>query len=826
MTDPIFFDTETCGLHGPIVLIQYAQGDEDPILHSVWKEPIEDTLALIERLCTNPGGVIGFNLTFDWFHICQLYTCLVRLNDHSLTPEECIDEYIDGEPKARDGDCLKPVKACDTMLVARRGPYQAMMARKPIKIRRVPTVLAHQLAAELQQRVKLSDIYFSKRKDSTLPQWQVMDINDKDAINIDPNFKNVVLNFRASTALKVIATDMLGSDRYGRHRNSYDDISLDRKLYPGEVGFAPFALALSDQHNHWKISKKFPIKKVRNKYAWPAVIAEHIFHWHYREEARSYAYDDVLDTRNVWKGLGSPEPGDVDSELACMVGACRWRGFSIDVAKVKQLRTEKVKEAKLAPRSPREVREYITSVMAPMERLGAIKDSTSKMILESIGGNAKEGKLPMMTDCPGCNGEGDCSKCDGTGEVEHPAAQRARNVLSARKAKKDVEMYDKLIIAGRFHASFVVIGTLSSRMAGTDDFNPQAIRNDKKVRSAFTLKHPGTVLGGGDFEAFEVSLAEANYNDAKLREQLLSTTDCYSIWSAKENGDNQPCLGRNKNCGDCHGSNRARTKIHALFGTICYPKMSYADIVADKVTYTKSKSGFFAKIYGGTEHTLMTRLGVEEEVARQIDARFGKEYPGVAAADKRIFDRFCSMRQPVAYGKVEWHEPADFVENMLTPPFRRYFILENQICKALYELANNPPKVWRELKNVKVQRDVRNPERQQTAAGAVQSALFGAAFQIQAANVRAAKNHEIQSTGAEITKATQVDIWKLQPSGINKWLVQPMNIHDEIECVVKDDPALIEQVKQVVLAKVESYRPLVPLIGMEWKTNMESWGEK
>jgi hypothetical protein len=849
MKEPIFFDTETCGLHGPIVLIQWALGDGPVQMHSVWKEPISDTLELLESLTTNPGGVIGFNLAFDWFHVCQLYTTLLRLPDHSRLPEDCIEEYALAEPGARDGDCLKPVCASDLMLVARRGPYQSMMARKPIRIRRVPTAIAYGLAAELENRVELSEIYFSRRKNKALPKWAVVDSKDRSTDKIDPNFKDVLLDFKASTALKVIANDLLGEDRYGRERSVYSDISMPAKFYPIELGYAPFALALSSPAHSWRVPRNFPIRKIKNveirgKKTWPALIEYHIRHWSYGTYARQYAEDDVKDTRGIWKAFDCPEPGDIDSELACMVGAVRWRGFTVDVEKIKDLRASALVRSKSAPRSPKEVKEFLFKVMSPMERLGT--RSTKKVILEEMAGNKRQGKIPWQTDCPECEGEGTvplpleevkiprnigtltlsesmkvanpttpCSNCKGSGTVDHPVAQRAQLVLDARKAKKDVEVYTKLIVAGRFHASFVVIGTLSSRMSGADNLNPQAIRSDSEFRSTFTLHHPGTVLCGGDYESFEVGLAEANYNDTKLREQLQSFTDCYK------------CGGTDPSCEDCGGSNRAKMKIHALFGTMCYPAMTYAEIVKNKIVYTRSKSGFFSQIYGGNFKTLMDRLGVDEQSARAAENRFGATYEGVARARQVIFDKFCSMRQPAGIGThVEWHEPADYIENMLDPPFKRYFLLENQICKVIFNLANKPPAAWRELKDIKIQRDTQNRDRFQTLGGAAQSALYGAAFQIQAANMRAAANHVIQSTGAEITKATQLAIWELQPSGINRWLVQPMNVHDEIECNVADDPALIERVKQTVLAKVETYRELVPLIGMEWKVGMQSWGEK
>lgn len=821
--EPLFFDTETCGLHGPIVLLQYAIGDGPVQMVSVWKETIDDVMTLLESLVTHPGGVVGFNLSFDWFHVCQMYTTLARMSDRSQLLEDCIDEYALSEEGARDGDCLKPVSACDLMLVARKGPYQSLMARKPIRIRRVPSILAHGLAQELENRITLNEIYFSRRKNKNLPKWQVVDCKERGTDKVDPYFKDVLLDFKASSALKVIANDILGADRYGRERFNYSDIELAAKLYPVELGWAPFATAMhASPKSKWKVPHTFPLRKIRmgkrtvdirEKNTWPAVIKQHISHWTYGTFARLYAEDDVKDTRGIWDAFDRPPQGDVDSDLACMVGAVRWRGFTVNSDSIRELKAKAIVTMKRAPRSPREVRELVGATMSPVEKLGF--KSTRKMILEEIAGDKKNGKVAWQIDCPACKGEGEgiCLTCNGSGGVDHPSALQAQLVLDARKAKKDVEIFDKLLLAGRFHASFVIIGTLSSRMSGADNLNAQAIRNDKKFRACFTLKHPGTVLSGGDYIAFEVSLAEANYNDAKLREQLMSVTECYK------------CGGQDPDCEDCHGTNQTAMKIHALFGTMCYPNMTYQQIVVDKIIYTRSKSGFFSQIYGGNYATLMSRLGVDEKSAIEAENRFGATYKGVAKARQIIFDKFCSMRQPAGIGThVEWHEPADYIENMLDPPFRRYFLLENQICKALFELANKPPKAWRDLKDIKVQRDTNDRSRMQSVGGAVQSALYGAAFQIQASNMRAGANHVIQSTGAEITKATQLEIWKLQPPGINRWLVQPMNIHDEIEVVV--DPTLVEKVAEVVRAKVETYRPLVPLIGIEWKSDMRNWGEK
>lgn len=791
----IFLDTETCGLHGPIVLLQYAEGDGEIVLHSVWKEPIIDTLRLIERIASDPEGVVGFNLAFDWFHICQLYTTLRLLPNSFTLPEDYIEEYALLEPEARLGPCLKPAKACDVMLHARRGPYQSTMARKPITIRRVPTALAWELAAELEERIKFRDIYFARRKKSRkAAKWQVKDIKGT------TDFKNLELKFHASTALKALAADLF--NREPDARLLFHDIALESKFNPEEKGWAPFALAVGKPGN-WK-------------HAWPSVIEHHIDHWTYDSFARKYAGADVEDTRAVWKAFGSPEPGDDDSTLACMVGACRWRGYSIDVKGLKRNKREATQKMKAAPMAPKSVRAFIMSSLDEIEKValghseyGDISTTTKKTILEEMAtGQA------WIIDCQKCEGKGEieysnkarhflklncndpeaeinvltvvkCIECNGSGKVRHPAGVKAQMVLDARRAKKEIELYDKLIEAGRFHASFSVIGTRSYRMAGSDQLNPQGINHQKKVRENFPLADADRSLDGGDFESFEVTIACAVYNDEKLNEAI-----------------------------------KQGKSIHGIFGTFCYGK-TYEEIIASKNTvfdmYTRAKSGFFAKIYKGNAFTLKDRLGIDIEKAEKADKMFEDAFPGVKAAGKRIYEQFCSMRQPVVYGPVEWHEPADYVETMFGD--RRYFTLENQICKSLYDLAQNPPKHFKELKGKVVRRD-----RVQTLGGATQSALFGAAFQIQAKNMRAAGNHEIQSAGARITKYVQRKIWDLQPAGVNDWLVQPMNVHDEI--LSSNDPSISEKVKAIVHEAVEHFRPYIPLIGMGWKIGMKNWAAK
>lgn len=762
----ITLDTETCGLHGPVVLLQYTIDDGPIILYDVWKEPIDETLELIQSIASQ--DIVGFNLAFDWFHLCQLYTTLKLLAlkvGYDKRPEDYITEYALCEPDARDGDCLKPKSACDLMLVARKGPYQSTMDRKDVRVRRVPMALAGLLCKELDKRIKLKDFYFARSKTNT--RWHVEPIKTIEG-GFDPDFVNITLKFKPSSALKVLATDALGLEP--EKTLLYKDVEISKSLRPVEIGWAPFALATGKPDN-WKGT-------------WPHVIKHHISHWAYYQPARDYAAKDVVYTRALYYFFGSPAFGDDDSVLACMVGAVRWRGFSIDVPGIRELRRLAVTKSESYPKAPRKVRDYISEVMSDVER-AVLAESTKRVVLENI------------------------SKW-----VGHPAAARAQECLDARKSAKEVELYDKLLTAGRFHASFRVIGTKSSRMSGADGLNPQGIKHDKFVREKFNLAHGSLVLCGGDFAGFEVSIADAVYNDPELRKQLTMCASC--------KGQLSPDDYRADVCPHCGQKEEPCQKIHGLFGQSLNPGLTYDDIVATKGSaddlYDQGKRGIFSQLYGGNYQTMVNKLGVTEEVARAAESDFARRFKGVGAARERIFDLFCSMRQPGGLGgKVEWHDPSDYIESL--NGFRRFFTLENTICKALYGLASKIPPAWRNL-NIQVKRRDRN----QKVGGAVMSALFGAAFQIQAAAMRAAANHEIQCTGSIYCKMLQARLWTLQPAGVNPWIIQPMNVHDEIMAPMQE--SMIPVANDMVSKFVNEIKTTIPLIKIDWSNKMENWASK
>lgn len=816
----IFYDSETCGFHSPMVLLQWAEGlDGEVHLHSVWKESINDTLAVFDKLIYNPDGVCGFNLVFDHFHLVQMYTTLALIPTSKWDDPPDIEEYALLEPKARFGACIKPVKACDLMLHARKGKYQSTMDRESIRIKKIPTQMAWQLADELNTRIVLNDIYFARMKDKTV-RWKVKDIEGTKG-KIDPDFKNLILDFQPSSALKAIAADALNIPP--EEILKFNDVNPPASTRPVELGYAPYALAIGTPDN-WNG-------------AWPEVIRHHISHWTYYEKARHYAKLDVEYLQRLYPVMGSPQAGDDDSTLACMVASVRWRGYNANIEglrklqkqtklrMVKELPPEEAKKHMFLkpvpnkpgykffeiPTSPATARAYIRQAMSEMERV--IDDN------DKLEGTTKKAVLEEMIQSPLFKNE-DGTLC--------ASAARAKEILEARQAGYEENFYGKIIQAGRFHASSSVTGSLSGRMSGGgsakgiegggkakgDGLNPLGVKRTKEVKREFPLADfdLGEELSAGDFSAYEVCLAEAVYDDEDLRADLNTKRPCRIC----RDGTIRP------DCKFCGGKGEESTKIHALFGMCLYPHLDYYDILLSEGTkedyYEKSKRGFFATLYGAQAFTLNDRIAIPIEQAEEGLHEFGKKYKGVAKYRQKIFNMFCSMRQPGGIGsQVEWHEPAEFIESKMG--FRRYFTLENQICRALFDLASDPPKEWLKMKFKVMRRD-----RLQTASGAVRSALYAAAFAIQAACMRAAANHEIQSFGAIITKMVQRKVWDIQPPGVSKWLVRPLNVHDEIQC--PHDPSVRELVKKTVKDAVESVRDKVPMIKMDWHTNLNSWADK
>jgi hypothetical protein len=115
-------------------------------------------------------------------------------------------------------------------------------------------------------------------------------------------------------------------------------------------------------------------------------------------------------------------------------------------------------------------------------------------------------------------------------------------------------------------------------------------------------------------------------------------------------------------------------------------------------------------------------------------------------------------------------------------------------------------------------------DRVQSGDGAIRSALYAAAFNLNSRILREAGNHKIQSPGGQKTKELQYRLWEFQPRGINKWFIMPMNVHDELQSPCRREIA--EAVHKTVDEFIIESKKDIPLIAMDWHEEMENWGEK
>lgn len=746
----VYLDTETCGLHGVLVLLQYAFDDGPVQMWEPWLQPVHRTLAILQKLAEYV--IVGFNLTFDWFHIQKLFAIL-SLCEPQWIPIEHIDEIAALEMQARDCMCLKPAGAMDLMLHARKGPYQSLMQRDDIRIRRVPSSVSHKLAAELEEKVALPDIYFAKAKVNARPRWKVWPSGKA-------GWDNIVLKFKPSGSLKDLAKHALGIVE----PDTFKDVELPKEYRPVEFGYAPFAHAVSTTERGWRTE----IKQRGNPsgLAWPGVVAKHVEHWHTSERARKYAANDIEYTRGLDAHFDYPEVNDDDSVLACMVGSLRWRGYAVDLARIAELKLEAEAVVAASPinvNKPSEVRRYLETVLDDVEKL-CIKD-TSKDTLEEMWKGTVEpwGAL------------------DG---VPHPVSKLAAEVFKIKKAVKRIQFCDKVLLAGRLHADFVIIGAKSSRLSGAGGVNAQAIDRTGPVRRAFPLAWPGYQLCGGDFAGFEVTIAAGVYKDAKFTQHIREGRDIHTMFAS------------------------------AIFG------VPYEQVT--KAQRSRAKTGTFLDMYGGQSHLLAKRLGVTPTEAKKSQEAWQTNYAGIGEARERHKEHFACIFRDEDAGAFYWREPEDAAYTLLG--FPRFFTVENQIVRSLYELANEWAKKAADAAKTGTGKVVRKNGRLQTPEGAASSALFGCACGEGAGNARAAGNHEIQGTGAGITKRLQRRLWDQQPAGVHDFLVMPMNIHDEIMCPAK--PELIETLASVASEVVETYRPVVPLLKIEWCKKLATWFSK
>lgn len=726
----IYFDSETIGFTGPMVLLQYAEDDGPIHLHDVWHEPIEHTLEVIHKLVES--DVCAFNMVFDWFHINKLYNVLRVFYDGGYKGIPTVRTFADVDAQNPSKYCLKPKSALDPMLIARHDKFQHTMRRKDITLKRIPRQAAELVAAHLENSIDIPDICFANSTEGY--KWRMRDLT-QDTVNPSEDVVDLYLRFSPAGSLGALCHHILGEDKA--------DWPIPKSIKPTEKSWHPYG-----EHGDKP---------------WTLVADQWIQMWQ-MPQARYYGEKDVHLLRRLHKEV-FPEytGGDTDSELACAVSAARWRGFEIDHNRVADMIPEYQKQSEIAPTAPKQALIYLQQVLQGPEKL--VVTSTDNATLESL------------------------IRSGSTEDVR----ERASKIAQARQAKNRLGLFSRLLEVPRFHPEFKIIGTKSNRQSGGSEdkskgsINPQGIPGDFEIRKCFPFARPEEEMWGGDAKACQVTIIDAVLPDKKMHEELMS--------------------GKS---------------FHALMGQIWYDA-PYEEMIAAKESkdddrYDRVKAADFALVFGANAPKLAQVLDLAEDEGETLFKRGHEMYPEMFAKREEIAMRFCSMRQPKGIGtNVEWHEPAEYIDSLFG--FKRYFTIENSICKALFDLANKVPKeIESELKDVKVVRHLHRGA--QTGRGALMSACFAAAFNIQAQNMRAACNHIIQSPEGYIAKEFQRTLWDEQPKGVNPWTIRTFNMHDELIAVTNGRVNTTEIRDEVM----ERFKQQIPLLAWEWDQK-NSWAK-
>lgn len=381
----------------------------------------------------------------------------------------------------------------------------------------------------------------------------------------------------------------------------------------------------------------------------------------------------------------------------------------------------------------------------------------------------------------------------------------------AGKALEDIEKIEKynayvqrlnqakkLAEAGRAHPDFREIGTASGRMAGSGGLNFQGIDRSKYgIRSFFRLSC------GGDFDSLELNLAAYLYSDPEMQEELK------------------------------HMDMHLKTSL-----TLFNPSLSYSEAL--KIKEDKTHERFsevkekrqigklinFSKLYFCSvkrTEDILSEAGLSlleaRAKAKEIYTSFDSRFPALKTFGEKLEKLICTL-SPDSWETAEEDVSRmnESVENCFG--FKRFFSFEKLLC-SLFVSDSGIERVAREEAErlgIEKEKIVRSELKGlQTIGNSVLSARLGAVLNIQRAVFRAAGNHIVQSSGADLTKRLMADVW-------NDHRVPVMNIHDEI-LIPEGFEEKIEGVQETLKVFLKKYQTLIPTLSMSLE-KMGLWSEK
>lgn len=336
----LFLDTETIGKTSPLLSIQWAKDGDKPQMVEVWKQPVEQTLKLIEDI--NSQVVCAWNLDFDWFQLVKWYNIFRyhrEINGNGIP--DPVDVCIIDQDPPRDW-CLKPVGAFDLMIYAQKGPTQYLMRRgKPIVLRKVPDLVAYDILAYIQEYEfpQLPGVKLHAYIGKVIPK---------------EGFVDILIFIQGSLSLKHVHKSIIGDSPGLKAKDVFTDFreyGTNYRPWGGEWG------------GHVRL---YQMRGFNDTQRW-------------------YALNDIKmmqDLANHWQC--QHDPADDDHALVPHHAAVRWKGFSLDIEGL-NLKHRTLMEYNDVPTGPDTVRHWMSQYLDKFEQV-VLAASTNKAVLKQIEG--------------------------------------------------------------------------------------------------------------------------------------------------------------------------------------------------------------------------------------------------------------------------------------------------------------------------------------------------------------------------------------------------------------------------------------------------------
>lgn len=481
---------------------------------------------------------------------------------------------------------------------------------------------------------------------------------------------------------------------------------------------------------------------------------------------------------------------DVCSEI---VAFTRFRGFEIDAAGLEEykkgLEGELEKIEKFFPGvkllSPKERKKYLNS------KFNLRLKGTGKKSLEKLKRDLKfainSSDLFVATEMSTAVN-----------------AQSAQILKEVEKIEKYNGLYQRktqakrLLEAGKFYPDFVVIGTQSGRMAGKGGINTQGIDRGKEgIRKYIKLSQ------GGDFDSLELNLAAYLYDDKMMQDDLCQIDMHLNTGLILINSFLPLSYAEAK-------------KIKENKGHPLHEKV--------KAVRQAGKTINFSMLYFCSDQRVQQILEENEIeggvfLASEIRKKFLERYVGISLFSKKAEKKFCTLNPDSWFScRADVDKMATRVENCFG--YTRNFEFEKLLCQLFVSDEGIERTAQKECERLKIEEEkiVRKKEKgEQLIFRSILSARLGAILNIQSAVFRAAGNHIVQSSGAQMTKKLMGAIWKRKKVAL-------MNVHDEVN-ISPEYSDEYEEIKKIVEEFLESQRSLIPTLSMSWD-KMSVWADK